>query len=368
MKPVRPHAKGLSGDGWGTRLTRPKVIAGVALSAALGASLLSGCGTAPYAATVNGEPISVQELGAHARSWASSPAFVKYQDSQFAAQEAEAEEEGESNVPSNTVLGNGTGPNVYGMYWTTLQLSNMITALALGQYLSAHRNLPSRVRLSAAWSAEWAENPTIWSEVGSSARSDGASYVAMRAQLVPATDAKTDESFYTSNKKYFWASVCVLTDDVSVVGSNGSVDMSASRSQAEGVAKTLAANPTSPPAAVDNGSHYCDTPEQLISGPASFASSVQALAPGQVALERESWGYQVLQVTSRRVIPFTDAIAAIIEIVTSGGGAQGQPNSETPVINVLKHSRIRVSPTFGSWATTLPSPYAPQVLPPGASA
>lgn len=352
----------------GRQALRARALLGGALSAVVGAGALAGCGTAPYAATVNGQPISVEQLADQAREWASSPAFVKYQDSQFALEAEQAAQQGQTNVPTNSVEGNGTGPNVYGMYWTTLQLSNMITSLALEQYLSRHHDLPSRLQRDAAWSAEWAQNPTIWSQIGSRARSSGAYYDALRAQLVPVRDATGDREFYADHKAYFWTSVCLLTDDVSVVGPGGKVDMEASKAEAEQVARALQANPGAPPASVANGSHFCDTPEELLSGPAAFESAVQALAPGRASLLRQSWGYEVVQVRSRAVVPYSPAIAGDIEVVTAGGGAQGQPNNETEVIDVLKRAKVRVSPQFGTWAANLPAPYAPQVLPPGETA
>jgi hypothetical protein len=351
-------------------LRRPgaRPLAGAGISAVVAGALLSGCGTAPYAATVNGEAISVQELAAHARDWASSPAFVKYQDSQFLAQEAQAQAQGQTNVPNNTVEGNGTGPNVYGMYWTTLQLSNMITAVAVRQYLAARSDLPSTTQVAAAWSAEWADNPTIWSEVGQAARTDGATYDAYRAQLLPLSGAKADAQFYAAHRAYFWTSVCLLEDDVAVSGRGGTVDMAASRTQAEQVAAQLTANPSAPPGSVSGGSRYCLSPEQLLERRAGFEAKINSLAPGHVALMRENWGYRVVLLTSRSQIPYSRAIAGDIEVVTTAGGAQGQPNSEPRVISVLKAARVRVNPAFGSWAANLPSPYAPQVLPPGAHA
>ena len=351
-------------------LRRPgaKPLAGAGLCAIVAGALLSGCGTAPYAATVNGEAISVQELAAEARHWASSPAFVKYQDAQFLAQEAQAQAQGQTNVPNNTVEGNGTGPNVYGMYWTTLQLSDMITAVALHQYLAARSNLPTTTQVAAAWSAEWANDPTIWSEVGQAARTSGATYDAYRAQVLPLGNAKADAQFYAAHKAYFWTSVCLLEDDVAVSGRGGTVNMAASRSQAEHVAAQLTANPSAPPASVSGGSRYCLSPEQLLERRAGFEAKVNSLAPGHVALLRENWGYRVLLVTSRSQIPYSRAIAGDIEVVTTAGGAQGQPNSESRIIGVLKAARVRVNPAFGSWAANLPSPYAPQVLPPGAHA
>ncbi|MCL6091774.1 MAG: hypothetical protein M1435_02320, partial [Actinobacteria bacterium] len=296
---------------------RHQRLAGAGLCAALGGALLAGCGTAPYAATVNGEAISVQELAAQTRDWASSPAYVKFQDAQFLSEEEAASAQGQTNVPNNTVEGNGTGPNVYGMYWTTVELSNMITSIALHQYLSRHGQLPSHEQYAAAWAAEWANNPPVWREVGRSARTSGATYDALRAQLVPVASAKADEQFYSSHKAIFWTSVCLLEDDISVVGSNGTVDMAASKAKAQKVARALAANPSSPPASVSGGSRYCNTPEQLIEQPSALTSLVNSLAPGHASYLRERWGYKVLLVTSRAEIPYTSAIGADIEVVTS---------------------------------------------------
>jgi len=347
---------------------RGRAFAGAALVVAVAGAALSGCGTAPYAATVNGQAISVQQLAAQAREWASSPAFVKVQDAEFAAQASSAIQSGQTNVPTETVEGNGTGTGVYGMYWTTLELSNMVTSIALHQYLAARHELPSAEQVQAAWSAEWAENPTVWDQVGPAARQSGALYDAERAQLVAVVDAKADASFYASHRDDFWSSVCLLSEDVTVSSSSGAVDFPASKAEADKVAGALEANPTSPPASVANGSRYCDSPEQLIEQPQDFQSAVLGLAPGRAAVLRENWGYQVVQVTSRQQIPYSGRVAGDIEVVVSDGGAQGQPNSETKVIGILKRAKVRVNPAFGTWATNLPAPYAPEVLPPGSSA
>jgi hypothetical protein len=345
-----------------------RAFAGTVLAGALAGGALSGCGTAPYAATVNGQAISEQELAAQAREWASSPAFVKAQDTKFASQAAQALQSGQTNVPTESVEGNGTGSGVYGMYWTTLELTNMITSIALRQYLGEHHELPSPQQVAAAWSAEWAQDPAVWAQVGPEARASGASYDAERAQLVGTIDAKADEQFYSSHKQDFWTSVCLVSDDVTLTSSNGSVDFAGSKAEAEKVASALEANPSSPPASVANGSHYCEAPEQLIEQPSAFQAAVQRLAPGGAAVLREPWGYQVVQVTSREQIPYSSKIAGDIEVVTSDGGAQGQPNSETKIIDILKRAKVKVNPAFGTWATNLPAPYAPQVLPPGSSA
>jgi hypothetical protein len=345
-----------------------RTFTGTLLAVGVAGGLLAGCGTAPYAATVNGQAISEQQLAARAREWASSSAFVRLQDSEFASQAAQALQSGQTNVPTESVEGNGSGSGAYGMYWTTLELTNMVTSIALHQYLAAHHDLPSSGQVAAAWSAEWAQEPQVWSQVGPEARAAGALYDAERAQLLGIIDAKADQQFYSSHKADFWTSVCLLTDDVVVNSSSGSVNFAASKAQAEKVASALEADPSSPPASVANGSHYCQTPEQLIEQPSGFQSAVQALAPGAAAVLREPWGYEVVQVTSRAAIPYSAKVAGDIEVVTSDGGAQGQPNSETKVIDVLKRAKVRVNPAFGTWATNLPAPYAPQVLPPGSSA
>ncbi len=128
-------------------------------------------------------------------------------------------------------------------------------------------------------------------------------------------------------------------------------------------------------AASTGGAQFCQSPQQLIQQSAPFAALVSSLAPGKAGIIPESFGYQVVLVRSRTVIPFDATVAAVINVVSLGAGisatswpVQGDANS-TGLTTILKSAKVQVNPAYGSWTTALPAPpYIPQVWPAGESA
>ena len=106
--------------------------------------------------------------------------------------------------------------------------------------------------------------------------------------------------------------------------------------------------------------------------PTAFRQTVYALAPGKAGLVPQSWGYEVVQVRSRTIIPFNAQVAAVIGVVALGAGptaytwpVQGDAGG-TGLSRILKAADVKVDPSYGSWTTALPSPpYIPQVWPAG---
>ncbi len=106
--------------------------------------------------------------------------------------------------------------------------------------------------------------------------------------------------------------------------------------------------------------------------PTALRQEVYGLAPGQAGVVAQTWGYQVLQVRTRTVIPFNAQVASVIGAVALGAGptaytwpVQGDA-SNTGLAKILKAAHVNVDPAFGSWTTALPSPpYIPQVWPAG---
>jgi hypothetical protein len=149
--------------------------------------------------------------------------------------------------------------------------------------------------------------------------------------------------------------------------------MAASQKQAEAVANelTAAANGGPVPTA-GTGARYCLTPEQLVAEPAVFRQEVNALAPGKAGLVPQNWGYEVVQVRSRTLIPFNTQVASVIGVIALGAGptaytwpVQGD-STDSGLVRILKAADVQVDPSFGSWTTALPSPpYIPQVWPAG---
>jgi hypothetical protein len=184
------------------------------------------------------------------------------------------------------------------------------------------------------------------------------------------------EQFYKQNLPSFWSQVCLTSIDVSVPGPNGTIDMTASQKQAEAVAAELtAASAGGATPTVGNGARYCLSPEQWIVEPAAFRQVVYGLAPGKAGMVAQSWGYEVVQVRSRTLIPFNSQVASVIGVVALGAGptaytwpVQGDV-SGTGLTRILKAADVKVDPAYGSWTTALPSPpYIPQVWPAGQAA
>jgi len=351
---------------------RSRALGVVVVAGALGSSL-SACSTSPPAAMVNGQAISQGELSENLLWWASSPAYVRSFDQASKLQAEQYAAQGQQ-VPVFSVQGTGSGPANFGLPWTTGRLTQLVGAVAVHQYAEQHGESPSGLELSAAWASEEASYPQVWPQFPPDLRSalanEGAELSLVQAK---APDLRSAELFYKANLASFWSQVCVTTVDVSVPGAGGVTDMVASHKQADQVAAELSGQPSggaAPPLA--NGARYCLTPEQLIVQPASFRIEVAGLAVGKVAQIEASWGYQVVQVRSRALIPFDLAVASVISVVALGAGTsaytwpvQGDAN-DTGLTRILKAAKVEVNPAYGSWTTGLPSPpYIPQVWPAG---
>jgi hypothetical protein len=272
------------------------------------------------------------------------------------------------------VAGTGSGPGNFGLPWTTGRLTQLVTGLAVAQYLQSKGEEASELEHSAAWASEEATAPQVWpqlpQQLRSSVANEGADLALVQSKPPSLTTAA---QFYKANLSSFWSQVCVTSIDVSVPGSDGSTDMAASQKQAQAVATelTAAANGGTPPT-VGNGARYCLTPEQLIVQPPVFRQEVYALQPGKAGLVSQAWGYEVVQVRSRTLIPFNAQVASVIGVVALGAGSapyswpvQGDAG-DTGLSKILKAADVKVDPTFGSWTTALPSPpYIPQVWPAG---
>jgi hypothetical protein len=306
------------------------------------ACAVSGCSTSPSAATVNGQVITQHQVFDDLRSWSSSKAYVGLQDGIYAEN---AMEQGDQSAPP-AVKGTGTGPDIYGTIWTSQELTNMITAVVVHQYLAHRHEAPSALQLMAAWDSQYAFDPAIWEQISRADRTSEAEQDAERALLEPKlANASGDKTYYSERKSYFWSKVCLATA--------GPLSMKAAEAAAAGG---------------ELPARHCDSPEQFVEQPASLAGKVNALAPGRAVVVREGGGYEAVKVLSRTVLPYSPAIAGVVEVVAIYGGSQEPPytqtNAENGVINVLRAAHVDVDSTFGSWLSNSPS-YPPQVLPPG---
>lgn len=324
---------------------------------------LSGCGTAPDAATVNGQAISEPQLSDELQTLASDRGYVREQDGVFTELYDQAQQNGQQ-APLLSVApmaGEGSGAGSYSVVWTDLVLSSMIAAEAVGQHLRRLGEAPSQGQVAAAWASQWADDPAEWSALPSSERNSEALYDAERGLIDgPPSSMGTASNFYKSRSAYFWSQVCLTAVDVPS-GSAGASGMAAAKRQAETIASGLSGHAVPNATPVLGASLYCEAPDQFVQQPTAFQDQVGSLAPGQATVLSESYGYQVVEVRSRAAVPLDRSTAADIVTVASYGGAQAPPQGEKNVEAVLAAAQVQVDPRFGTWATNLPSSCPPQV-------
>jgi len=326
-----------------------KPVATIVLAGILG-GVLSSCTTSSPAATVNGQTITQAQLNEYLEAWAGSPAYVQSYDQaaeqQYSEELQQAQEQGESPqdiAPPGLVAGNGTGPAVYGMQWATSEIRLLITQVAVQQYLAKHREAPTPVELAASWASQYAVDPAVWLQITAQARAGAAEWDADHAQIdAKATNPKEDKQFYKSEQSYFWSKVCLATVDISV-DSNGQVDMTASKKQADAVANELSGLKGGERVPVTSGARYCLSPEEVIEQPAEFRDLLGILPPGQAAPLPENFGYEVVQVTSRSTIRYNNEVAAVIDIVAVRGESQ---TADPKVSSILSAARIEFNPAY----------------------
>jgi hypothetical protein len=335
----------------------------VTVVALLGGAL-SACSTAPPAAIVNGQAISIPQLDQWLHGWASSAAYDKAEDAMFYAQAEQSYEAGNTMPNLYTVVAQtGTGPDVFGTFWTAIELSNLVTDLAVHEHAEQLHKAPTAVQLDAAWQSEYSANAALWGQLSPALRLSGAEADADRALVNgPVATSKQDATFYKDNKSHFWSQVCVNTADVTVPGPGGGVDRAASLKQADQVASELSGHPSPGAAPVTGGGRFCDSPAQYIEQPSNFQIQVGAEPVGQATVLTESYGYEVVEVSSRTVIPYNKMTMGDIDVVATGGGSQNPPTGDKAVIAILTASDIKVNPMYGTWSAVDVTGCVPQVL------
>ncbi len=203
------------------------------------AGTLSSCSASPPAASVNGQVITQGQLDQWLDEWSSSPAYVKAFEEASAVESQEAASQGQQQ-PTFSVQGTGSGPGDYGLVWTTGRLTLLVSASAVHQYLQRRGEAPSALEVAAAWASQYAANPPEWEQLPAALRSEVADQDAEHALIEPkSSNLAGDKELYKDESSYFWASVCLRTVDVTVAGPGESVDVAASRKQADEIAGEL---------------------------------------------------------------------------------------------------------------------------------
>jgi hypothetical protein len=292
-------------------------------------------------ATVNGSAVTLGQFDQQLEAWSSSPAYVSEENLAFEVMARDQESEGETNVQVNTVGGQGSGAGVYGMFWSALELTDLVTARAVAMYLARHKEAATVQQVAAAWDAEYARDPLVWRQVPAEARDAAALQDAQRAiadgKLATTGPAKT---FYDGHRSYFWDKVCLewagpLPKQAAVVAS---------------------AHPI-------NGGLTCYTPQQLFEQPSGLNKEVGPLPVGRSGVAAVPGGYDAVHVVSRTTVPYSPSIVNDVEVGAVLGGNQAMPTGDANAISLLKAADVQVNPTYGTWVNYLAAPDPPQVWP-----
>ncbi|HET9059789.1 MAG TPA: hypothetical protein VFN61_07695 [Acidimicrobiales bacterium] len=321
-------------------------LAGVLVVAGL-AGGLSGCSTAPAAAVVNGQKISVQQLDQQMSDWASSPDYrLVYDQNSF----QQAQRSGNQNPQGVTVEGAGTGSGVYGRQWASTELTLMIDATAIHQYLAAHHEAPTSQQVAAAWASEEAAAPQLWQQLSPQTRTQAAEQDAQAALVYgKPVSVAADQQFYAGHEADFWSQVCLARTDVVVSGANGNVDNSASKRQADSEAKAWSGT-GSGSGAPQGAAQSCYSGEQLLERGVGYFRTVSSLPVGGTAAIPAQPGYQVVKVLSRQTLPFAGWDATVIELVSQHNGNHFQfPIGEGGIDNLVNRANVSVNIAYGAW-------------------
>lgn len=314
----------------------PRRLAAAALLAVVSLAA-SGCNSTPAAATVGGHALHQSALDAELAALSANGGYIRAVDASSA---------------SYGVSVQGAGHGTFSNQWTAHVLGGMVVAVAVHQYLAAHGELPSPALLTDALVVEATNYQQYWLGFPASYRQTLAERTAELAALEPpAAAASSVAGAYKQYHNLFFSQVCVRAASVSAASSPTAA------AQAAGIA-TAMRTARGGPAGATVGILSCYDPQQLQSQAPAFVSTVEALAPGKVAApQRTPNGYDIVAVTSRRVIPLDTDLRRVLSALI--GSAIGNAVLQ----HVLAAAHVSVNRQYGAWADT---GGAWQVVPPTA--
>jgi hypothetical protein len=290
-------------------------VVGAVAALALG---LTGCDTSPYAATVNGQVITVAALNHQLAQWASNQTWVQ------GFNQANSQSQGGDGT---TVAGTG-GAGTYNSKFAAAILSNMVGVTAVSQHLKATGNLPTQDEMVASRAVNQYLRSQYWTEFPQDLRTFLVQQLAEQGALaqVPANTSQL-QGPYSQIQPYLFSKICVL--------------QASAFSQAE--AQAIVASGTV------NGAQVCYDQATFEEAPAQVRSAVQKLTnPGDVSpAVPTSYGFVVLKLVSRDTPGFSPGVQRVLVAATS------QVAAVTQIINTAS---VKVNPAYGTWSNGQVSP------------
>ncbi len=300
------------------RSLRLAALASGALVAAVG---LSACNGSPYAASVNGQVITVAALNHQLGEWASNATYVSDVD------KANSTAQGGSGVG---VLGAG-GPGTYSSAFVANILGYNINFSILDQRLSATHQLPGPDVLEAARAVNESE-ASYWSAFPASLRNFLVDDLAYEAALVPSNaSASALQSSYSKIRPYLFSRLCLRQ---------------ATATSAAAAQKLASGSFVGAVSCYDQAGVEAQSP-------AWQAAALKLAANGDVSAPvKTTYGYVVLKRVSRTSPGRTPGVDRVLSLLN----AQSEPSQLTAVVNA---AHVKVNPAYGTWSNG-------QVTPPAA--
>ncbi|MGC8512967.1 MAG: hypothetical protein ACP5P1_08025 [Acidimicrobiales bacterium] len=306
------------GDLHARRTLRAAALASGALTAAVG---LAACNGSPYAASVNGQVISVASLNHQLAEWASNSTYVSDVD------KANSTAQGGSGVG---VLGAG-GPGTYSSAFVANILGYNVNFDILAQRLSATHQLPGQDVLEAARAVNESQ-ASYWSDFPASLRSFLVDDLAYEAALVPSSaSASALQSSYAKVEPYLFSQLCLR----------------------QATATTLAAAENLSSGGFVGSVSCYDQAGVEAQTPAWQTAALKLAVNGDVSAPvKTNYGYVVLERVSRVSPGRTPGVDRVLSLLN----AQSEPSQLTAVV---KAAHVKVNPAYGTWSNG-------QITPPAA--
>jgi hypothetical protein len=253
------------------------------------------------------------------------------------------------------VAGAGTGS--YNIKWAAAILTQMVLATAAHQHLDRIHQSPSAGQYAATQAVDSIlYGAGAWSAFSAAFRTtlvnQDADLALVEPDMVTTAELKSVETAYPTE---LYSNVCVRTVAVSVNGANGRVDFPASLTQAKAVASQIEAAP----ATATPGALTCYTAAELQDQSLSFVLGILELKTGTAAApQKTADGYTVTAVTSRTVLPADNALSRAFTVALN----QNQGAATKVLSGLLRGTRVKVNPAYGTWGPKSGGGYA--VAPP----
>ena len=281
---------------------------------------LAACNGSPYAASVNGQVISVAALNLQLAEWSSNATYVKDVDN------ANSTAQGGTGVG---VFGTG-GPGTYSSEFVANIVGYNISFTALAQHLAATHKLPGPDVLVAARAVNESQ-ASYWSQFPAALRTFLVEDLAYEAALVPSSaTASVLQSTYSKLKPYMYSQLCLRQASTTTLGA----------------AKKLTSGGF-------RGAQSCyDQAAVEAQSPAWQSAVVNLPKVGAVSTPiKTSYGYVVVQLVSKTTPPRSAGVDSVLSLVN----AQSEP---TQISAVIDAAHVKVNPAYGTWANGQVTPPA----------